>query len=96
MKQVSLSKAAERVLDEIDDYTIEHFGLEQAIRTTERFRETFRELAEMPLSGQLRSELSPGDLVSQETGTHRWWQPSISRGLAGSPPPRTARVPDGS
>ena len=59
MKQVSLSLAAERDLDEIDDYTIEHFGLDQAIRTTERFRETFRRLAEMPLSGHLRPDLSP-------------------------------------
>lgn len=59
MKRVSLSLAAERDLDEIDDYTIEHFGLDQAIRTTERFRETFRGLAEMPFSGQLRPEISP-------------------------------------
>jgi toxin ParE1/3/4 len=59
MKRVSLSLAAERDLDEIDNYTIEHFGLDQAIRTTERFLELFRGLAEMPFSGQLRPDLSP-------------------------------------
>jgi plasmid stabilization system protein ParE len=58
MKGVSLSLAAERDLDEIDDYTIEHFGLDQAISTTERFREMFRGLAEMPFSGQLRPDLT--------------------------------------
>lgn len=59
MKRVSLSRAAERDLDAIDDYTIEHFGLEQAITTTERFREAFRGLADLPDSGQLRPDLSP-------------------------------------
>ena len=59
MKRVSLSKAAVADLEAIDDYTIEHFGLTQAIRTSERFRETFELLGEMPRSGQLREEISP-------------------------------------
>ena len=59
MKRVSLSKAAVADLEAIDDYTIEHFGLDQAIRTFERFRETFELLGEMPRSGQLRKEISP-------------------------------------
>ncbi len=59
MKRVSLSKAAVADLEEIDDYTIEHFGLDQAIKTSERFRETFELLAEMPRSAQLREEISP-------------------------------------
>jgi plasmid stabilization system protein ParE len=59
MKRVSLSKAAEADLEAIDDYTIEHFGLDQAIRTTERFRKTFQLLAEMPRSGQIREEITP-------------------------------------
>lgn len=59
MRRVSLSKAAAADLEAIDDYTIEHFGLNQAITTTERFRETFELLGEMPRSGQLRQEISP-------------------------------------
>ena len=59
MKRVSLSKAAVADLEAIDDYTIEHFGLDQAIRTSERFRETFQLLGEMPRSGQLREAISP-------------------------------------
>ena len=59
MRRVSLSQAAAADLETIDDYTIEHFGLDQAIRTSERFRETFELLAEMPRSGQLRQEISP-------------------------------------
>ena len=39
--------------------TIEHFGLDQAIRTSERFHETLELLGEMPRSGQLREEISP-------------------------------------
>ena len=59
MTRVSLSKAAEADLEAIDDYTIEHFGLDQAIRTTARFRETFHVLVEMPHSGQLQEAISP-------------------------------------
>ena len=44
---------------DIADYTIEHFGLNQAIKTSERFRETFELLGEMPRSGQLRKDISP-------------------------------------
>jgi toxin ParE1/3/4 len=59
VRRVSLSKVAAADLEAIDDYTIEHFGLNQAVRTSERFRETFEQLGEMPRSGQLRPELSP-------------------------------------
>ncbi len=59
MKRVFLSKAAVADLEAIDDYTIEHFGLDQAIRTSERFLETSEPLGEMPRSGQLREEISP-------------------------------------
>ena len=59
MTRVTLSRAAAADLEAIDDYTIEHFGIEPAIRATERFRETFQALTEMPRSGQLRKEISP-------------------------------------
>jgi plasmid stabilization system protein ParE len=59
VKRVSLSKAAAADIEAIDDYTIEHFGVDQAIRTSERFRETLELLGEMPRSGQLREEISP-------------------------------------
>ena len=59
MRRVLLSTAAAADLDTIDDYTIEHFGLNQAIEIADRFRKTFELLAEMPHSGQLREEISP-------------------------------------
>jgi plasmid stabilization system protein ParE len=59
VKRVTLSKAAVADLEAIDDYTIEHFGLDQAINTSERFREALQLLEEMPGSGQLREEISP-------------------------------------
>lgn len=59
MKRVFLSRAAEADLEEIDEQTIARFGLGQAITTTERFRETFRSLADMPHSGALRPDISP-------------------------------------
>ena len=62
MKRVSLSKAAAADIEAIDDYTIEHFGLDQAIRTSERFRETLELLGEMPRSGRLREDISYGQL----------------------------------
>ena len=57
--RVSLSKASEGDPEAIDDYTIEHFGLEQAMKTTDRFRKTFQALAEMPRIGRLHPEISP-------------------------------------
>jgi toxin ParE1/3/4 len=59
MSRVSLSFAAAADLDEIDEFTIDSFGLDQAIKTAERFRVSFRFLLEMPFSGQLRPDLSP-------------------------------------
>lgn len=38
MKPIVLSSAARDDRDAIDEYTIEHFGLQQAIRTREAFR----------------------------------------------------------
>ncbi len=53
MKRAQLSRSAGADLEEIDDYTIEHFGLEQAVRTTDAFRRAFAKLADFPLSGKL-------------------------------------------
>ena len=59
MPRVLLSKAAALDLEAIDERTIESFGLEQARRTAERFREALRSLAAMPLSAPLREDYSP-------------------------------------
>ena len=59
MRRVSLSRAAESDLEAIDEYTIEHFGLDQAIKTTGEFRRTFRILSEMPMSAPLAKAISP-------------------------------------
>ena len=59
MKQLLLSKAARTDRDAIDDYTIEHFGLSQAIRAREMFKAAFETLLAMPLSGRVQPDLSP-------------------------------------
>lgn len=59
MNRVRLSRAAESDLEAIDDYTIEHFGLAQAIRTAATFEAALIHLADHPLSGRLNEEHSP-------------------------------------
>jgi toxin ParE1/3/4 len=59
MRRVSLSKAAAADLDEIDNYTLESFGLGQAVRIRRQFQETFRALVEAPLSAPRRKEYDP-------------------------------------
>ncbi|MEM7204977.1 MAG: type II toxin-antitoxin system RelE/ParE family toxin [Planctomycetota bacterium] len=59
MKRVRFSLSAQADLGEIDDYTIERFGVQQAVRTARTFQETCVELAEFPGSSPLRPDLSP-------------------------------------
>ena len=59
MTRVVLSVAAKHDLEEIDNYTIAHFGLRQAARTREAFGRAFDILANMPLTGHLWPEVSP-------------------------------------
>ena len=59
MKRIELSRSAEADLIEIDNYTIEHFGLHQAEEALEAFRAKLLLLAEYPESGQLREDLCP-------------------------------------
>lgn len=59
MKGVVFSKAAAADLEEIDEYTLEHFGLEQAIALRQRFEETFLALRRHPLSAPRRPQYDP-------------------------------------
>jgi len=59
MKRVTLSRAAEADLQTIDDYTIEQFGLAQAIKTSAALEAAMLALADHPRSGRLHEELSP-------------------------------------
>jgi plasmid stabilization system protein ParE len=43
----------------IDDYTIEHFGLRQAAKLREQFRETFQTLLHSPSMAPLRRDYDP-------------------------------------
>ncbi len=61
MAQFLLSEAAAADLETIDDYTIEHFGLEQADQTASRLLAAFEELAQVPLAAPRRPDLSPLD-----------------------------------
>lgn len=58
-EDLSFSHAAQRDLDEIDDYTIETFGLQQAIQLREQFWQIFMTLVRSPRSAPLRSEYDP-------------------------------------
>jgi plasmid stabilization system protein ParE len=59
MKRVTLSRSAAADLEAIDDYTIEHFGLPQAIKTAEALEAAMLQLADHPRSGRERADLSP-------------------------------------
>jgi len=59
MKGVQFSLAAEADLEAIDDYTIREFGLQQAIRTAETFRQACIDLVRFPRGGSLSEERSP-------------------------------------
>ena len=59
MKGVRLSLAAEGDLQAIDDYTIAHFGLRQAIKTAAALEAAMVSLARNPRSARLASDLCP-------------------------------------
>jgi plasmid stabilization system protein ParE len=59
VKRVTLSRAAEADLEAIDAYTIEQFGLRQAIKTAAAFKAAMVALADNPRSGRLDEERSP-------------------------------------
>lgn len=59
MPSYTLSKAAERDLAGIATYTIEAFGIEQALAYRDGLIGCFNFLAEHPKSARLRAELNP-------------------------------------
>jgi len=59
MKRILLSAAAATDLEEIDDYTIEHFGLRQAAEIRDQFWETFQTLLHSPSMAPLRRDYDP-------------------------------------
>lgn len=60
MAEFRLSKTAAADVGDIADYTISHFGIEQARRYRDGLVECFSQLAETPLLGRNAGELSPG------------------------------------
>lgn len=59
MPRFLLSKAAASDLEEIDAYTLEIFGLGQAVKLRGQFREKLESLAENPLSTPGRVKYDP-------------------------------------
>lgn len=54
-----LTPSARDDLYHLEDYTMEHFGLAQALALHDAMQTAFLRLAEHPLSGHLREDLSP-------------------------------------
>lgn len=55
-----LSTAADHDLEEIFDYTLEEFGLDQAIKYVSEFDPVFEQLVKNPEMGRNRNEIKPG------------------------------------
>ncbi len=60
MAEVRLSPAAEDDLDGIFDYTVQQWGLEQAVHYTQLIEQTCTALAEARLPAQDMSHVRPG------------------------------------
>lgn len=59
-KAYELSLAAEQDLEEIFDYTLEKFGLHQAVEYLSEFEIFFANLVSNPRIGKNRNEIRPG------------------------------------
>jgi plasmid stabilization system protein ParE len=59
MRRVVLSEAARVDRREITSWTLQRFGLEQALRLRGRFEATLRLLADSPHIGRTQAELDP-------------------------------------
>lgn len=59
MRRVKFSRAAEADVQAIDDYTIEQFGVAQAIKTAATFEAALIALADNPRGGRLDEQHSP-------------------------------------
>lgn len=59
MKRLRFSRAALRDRDIIIDYTIENFGMEQALRLRAAFATALAGLQRLPGTGRLRPDIGP-------------------------------------
>ncbi len=59
MRRVVFSRAARDDRREITEYTVEHFGVQQAHRLRENFEVALRDLATFPGSGRTNPQLDP-------------------------------------
>lgn len=57
MTKVILSEAADADLEDIFDYTLEEFGLDQAVSYVSEFDDTFEIISENPEIGRKREEV---------------------------------------
>lgn len=57
MKKIILSKAADADLEDIFDYTLDEFGVEQAVAYVSGFDEAFEMISENPEIGRERKEI---------------------------------------
>ena len=57
MTKVILSEAADTDLEDIFDYTLEEFGLDQAVSYVSEFDDTFETISENPEIGRKREEI---------------------------------------
>ena len=69
MKRVVLSKAADADLEAVFDYTLEAFGIDQAISYVSSFDDVFLTLAGNPEIGRERGEIRK-ELRSLTKGSH--------------------------
>jgi len=68
--RLELSRRAQSDLDDIRDYSVEHFGFERAIRYLDAIEAGFRRIVDHPKIGESRLDLA--DTVrSLPSGEHR-------------------------
>lgn len=58
--QYELTKQAEQDIEDIFDYTVHEFGIDQAITYVSEFDETFENIAANPELGRQRTEIRKG------------------------------------
>lgn len=55
--QYELSQEADKDLEDIFDYTVTNFGIEQAVMYVSAFEQTFENLCNNPMLGRERNEI---------------------------------------
>ena len=68
--RLELSRRAQADLEDIRDYSVEQFGIEQAIHYLDAIEQAFRRLLDHPRIGAQRVDIG-GKVLSYSAGEHR-------------------------